>query len=568
METFENIDGKFYEAADKRKDKLVQKMMLDSRKRDIYFRIFKKEKHIDSLEIFLEEIEDRLGALVTGKEMSEIEIDVDSRYLNYKDKRGDVYRQEFIAFRLFDPFLFEKDGIVRYTYFEIYFDDYIMGVIIKKSTYSSNQGFSAFDLDQREWAQVKMQMRVWKQLYHVELEEIGNLSSRSKQLLKFFEKNIREIKKDNSKDLVEKLFSIKQFWIFISYLTMVQMIPMLEKSERPFFTMNLYADENIGAEFLEKMRLYLATFNFSTKKCDEGHIIYTKKFTDLENQYSISNCCLLHNTSEKSVEYAMKILNELASESNQPDDYPLRRTPIIVGGNWIDNSAVFNLEIQTKEFVSEEIRDEELLGRILEMFLNNLKTQLQVKPALHEDDSDILKAYRAQLSEVIKNEKKDWEEWSREERIQLLPAEYLKLAIWMSVLLGCKGKRRRYLEDSLLEIEENCKKNWASISDFLKELIESDFPEKQPKSVEEASEEPFIKDHEGKRVIVLTNDWLGKKSKELNLGTASEVKRLLKQKGLLLTNSGEKALDKNFTFGNASLRACAIIVEKLKKETF
>jgi len=173
MIDFEDLHEKFYEKAEERKDKLIKNMLTNTQEQEVFTCTFSKIKHLDS---FLKLIEEKTASMQNNQSISLSKMDHHEYWVDYKVGKDSPYHADYLCFHLFDLYRIKENNVIRYVYFEIYFDEYILGALMKKSAFnSSDRAFSPYDLDRREWAQAKLQMRMWKQIYRVPTIEIDEL---------------------------------------------------------------------------------------------------------------------------------------------------------------------------------------------------------------------------------------------------------------------------------------------------------------------------------------------------------------------------------------------------------
>lgn len=109
-----------------------------------------------------------------GTENSITEFSEYPPYVSFKLRNGTPVFSDYICVEYFRLYLIApgSEGLKRYTYFEIYYDEYIVTCLMDVATFQRNGAMDCLDMDAKEWTYAKQQLKLWNQVIYPEVEEL------------------------------------------------------------------------------------------------------------------------------------------------------------------------------------------------------------------------------------------------------------------------------------------------------------------------------------------------------------------------------------------------------------
>lgn len=250
-----------------------------------------------------------------------------------------------------------KAFIKRYTYFEIYYDRYIVSCLMDLPTFHKNGPFESLDMDPAEWAHAKLQLKLWNKLLRPELEDFDEITDIiSSDLANPFDERLSQYgESDVPAESLQYPQHDKIIWPLLTYLHLMQILPILPKKQIPCCMIN-YVYPGKYKDFAEQLASYLA-------QCLDTDPITTMPLSQSSNYFRRSDerdkpgaaepyLFLLERISSSQLHEAITDLEDYKrSRFRKWDTHPfLNAVPICVGENPIPNSLVINIHVP-KDFV-------------------------------------------------------------------------------------------------------------------------------------------------------------------------------------------------------------------------
>ena len=280
----------------------------------------------------------------------------------FQVRKGKQHICDFVCveYARFQQISSNRDSILRYTYFELYFENCIVSCLANMATLRSNGGFSALDLDAAGWASAKQQMLYWNNLFYPDLEMLSKppriLTPALCDRFTYWEQNA------NLRDRARNILEIQErestcyqsddniVWPLVTYLALIQLLPILPRKLIPAFQINYVCEETILKDFAEKLQHFLTSF------CEldpilNGDIVYTE--VPLSARDAISGASvpyILRVTKNAKKQNTIKEISDFAAMSKKDwASHPfLNRVPIMVSTEEYQNSAVMNIPVKKR----------------------------------------------------------------------------------------------------------------------------------------------------------------------------------------------------------------------------
>lgn len=590
MNDLADIHDDFSDEVAERKDKLIKHMLRKGSGNPVYTKVFSTTKHLDD---FLEKIKQKVneckirGLKVCG-------FDEDDDWVEFKDSKGNIHTSNALYFQYFDLYRIIDQHILRFTYFEIYYDDHIIGVLMRKSKFNSgDQIFNEFDLDRREWAEAKIQMQMWKQLYRLEVEKIDEISPKQKELLKYADET--KIEKSIREKNLQILFQNSKLWVFIAYLVRMQLIPLLQFMRYPSYILNLKFVEDISeSDISRKLRRYISCLGMTNRTLNERQIRVLDSFKEkaVTTNIPAHEIIMVQYKKDEAYAYFCDQLNDLIynQRNNYSTEYPLSQIPILLGQKWIIDSTVINLELSMKDILGELYRTENLQNITLQFKRSLWKLIAESIEKFQQDyylnGSEILRSGIQQLGSNIRKAEEAWKKWRNTQQFQYVPVEYFDMALYLGLMLNGKYNKNDFqesegkdttnaivhLKTQLIDIERELSRAWNSFESFLRDMSRNKdcYNTNKPENKEEFNrlEQPFLmyRNDVGDLIVFPIALFERTVKKQFENCDSHQFIDLAYKKGLLFANSAagdgaQKSL--SIKVGKDTVRVYAFIVSSL-----
>ena len=136
MKTYKNMESEFIDKVKSRRNKLLDMMRNSTQPVDVYTMFKHKPRKLES---FLEEIQSEVDQHPESAFCPK-EFDPENRRICFQGKRqSQVIYADYLAFHFFDLYVANKTTVERYVHFEIYFEDSLLSVLMKKSAYNARE---------------------------------------------------------------------------------------------------------------------------------------------------------------------------------------------------------------------------------------------------------------------------------------------------------------------------------------------------------------------------------------------------------------------------------------------
>lgn len=336
----------------------------------------------------------------------------------FQVRKGKQHTCDFVCveYARFQQISANRDSILRYTYFELYFENCIVSCLANMATLRSNSGFSALDLDAAGWASAKQQMLYWNNLFYPDLEMLskppriltpalcdrftyweqnGNLRDRARNILEILERESTCYQSDDN-----------IVWPVVTYLALIQLLPILPRKLIPAFQINYVCEETILKDFAEKLLHFLTSF-YELDPVVNGNIVYTE--VPLSARDVISGASvpyILRVTKNVKTQNIIREISDFAAMSKKDwASHPfLNRVPIMVSTEEYQDSAVMNIPVKKTDLQSEWYNGTELYSKMSEVFSTlALKSLGKGK----KGKNSIKKRFSALASELKSREEQD-----------------------------------------------------------------------------------------------------------------------------------------------------------------
>lgn len=306
---------------------------------DTYFSIFNCSKHYKAFmsELFAEIKGDTTPQKYTS---TDCQCSVSSgNHVTFLEGVSKQYHAEFLCLYFFDLYQIVNETIRKYVYFELYFDDKTLGVLMRKSKFSSsNLSLPCFDLDRREWAEAKIQMRMWSQYVRPETEEIEEIPVYLEHVIDVLQdakKSTIEKEDTGYQKTIETLFANPFLWPIMAYTGIMSLAPFIPSHYMPSHTLNLYHTDGGNERITQLMRGYLDIFSLVPEATEGEGIIVVNQFKATQYQSSEStlfkfpeqlNLVLFLYSNTAATQDCTKVLHLFADSKrrNKLVSYPLK----------------------------------------------------------------------------------------------------------------------------------------------------------------------------------------------------------------------------------------------------
>lgn len=305
---------------------------------------------------------------------------------------------DFICIEYFRLYHVSEDRtrIHRYSYIECYYDEYVLACIVDSTALKKAGSFPPLSMDQSDWAVAQQQMRLWNQYLLPEIEELPvkqytyspELCERAKYYVKCYQRQSDETYEYPKVD--------DPSWILITYLHLLQMLPLLPKKSVPIYYLNFVCEKQENREVLaEKMRAFLSEY-FRKDPIIRGSILITEKLLSKEMDKGSDYAWpyIFQVKKPKDLELLQNAMNHHAMADKIRKDHPLKNyVPICINDRYVADSTALNIPVVDVEKISWNIEVlggmKEKLGQILDMCLKKIPKS-QIRQILKQNKKAVL----------------------------------------------------------------------------------------------------------------------------------------------------------------------------------
>lgn len=338
-----------YANVKKRKEKLQKKLLKidrDSWNKVIPISKVSKEYDVEELVDFLQQYQQVDG----------FEIDEDSSRVLLPGKKGNTIC-DFICVEYFRLYAVSEDKteIQRFSYFELYYDQYVFSCIADANMLKRPMLFPALNFESSDWALAQQQMRLWNHYLLPKIEElpiprsIFPVGIKERIHCGVYDVEIYFIAHCTCPDIGNPL------WKVITYIHLLQLLPILPKVTVPWYYLNLVCkNKNDIKVFAEKLRVFLEEYS-AEDPVIKGEVrlsqrLFLEKKSDKESYRAVPYVLVLEKA---------KDINQLLDAFSETDGIKKRRNhpfkdtiPICISDRQIQDSTVLNIDVQDIEKMS------------------------------------------------------------------------------------------------------------------------------------------------------------------------------------------------------------------------
>lgn len=246
----------FYSKVEKRKQKLIQQLKTCDDPEFPLTRVFNQKYSTDKLFDYMRQY----------RPNNENNFCDDPPSISFRANNGTSISCDYLCIELARPFQALRTSIRRYTYFEVYYGDYIFSCLMDFPSFQKATSFPCLDMDTREWAHLKQQLAFWNKIVSPDIEEIEIDSAIPKALSKRLQKYRKFA---NSKEFDHLEHNLPAYpgeegnllWPVATYLSLLQILPVLPNELIPRYAINFVCrDEDTYYILLDKLQQFLENF--------------------------------------------------------------------------------------------------------------------------------------------------------------------------------------------------------------------------------------------------------------------------------------------------------------------
>lgn len=402
---------------------------------EVITKYYKNKDGLTNLEEYIDSIEE--------KDRKIIAINLRNRTLIYKEKQNNIVQAPYICIKYFDGFTHTRENIYRYSFFEFYSIAGILSVLMREPRFTmKNQEFRQFDLNQDEWRQAIKQLNIWgnhiycypvmfnytskPQIYLEEyferIDEEYNNSENS--LIHSWDMRQNEIGSESSELIVEN-------WAFLSYITMIQVLPAIRKKNKRYPYLNLIIDgiEN-GME--NSLKTIVSTLTLRHKKVKEKQIVVTSQTEALFVSKKNNIPRLIVVETDKALNRVTSYIFDREENSNSDTKKAADYYPALISNKWIIDYRYIDYEIKM-ESIARLGKESQLLKKYRNLLDYNLSARFDEDFMVWEDYCDNLIADFKRIKAMCKK-------WWTTNRISMLSSYYIDLLSWFTMTISINPK--------------------------------------------------------------------------------------------------------------------------------
>lgn len=285
-----------------------------------------------------------------------------------------------IEYARFQQISANRDSILRYTYFELYFENCIVSCLADMATLRSTGGFSALDLDAAGWAAAKQQMLYWNKIFYPDLEMLSKpprmLTPALCDRFVYWEENASQ--RDDSHNIFEMYnreltcyrVDDNVVWPMVTYLSLIQLLPILPRKLIPAFQINYVCEETILNDFTEKLSYFLTAF-YEADPVIGGDIVSVE--VPLPDKGVLRGAGVPYILRAGKNTKTQNLIKEISAFAAMPKrewtKHPyLNQVPIMVSTEESQDSVVMNIPVGKEDLQAEWYDGNELYSKMAEVF--------------------------------------------------------------------------------------------------------------------------------------------------------------------------------------------------------
>lgn len=350
-ETFDELfePGNLYDRITERGDKLIDKLMDTDNATLPLIRIYSQRDSTDKVFDFLE---NWVGNYGTENRVTEFSDNPPS--VSFRLKNGATVFSDYICIEYFRLYMIEEENLKRYTYFEIYYDDYIVTCLMDSSTFRKVGAMERLDMDTQEWAYAKMQMKIWNQAIYPELWELGRDSALLQRIEEYHGlMEFDEMWRQRAEPAFAYDAAMGDIWAALAYLCSFQILERLPQRYLPQYAINFVCSNDYFCQlFSDKLTAILSDLfkdDYYIKGNIPLHSDYKQSKARFFSPYYARPYILRIQriSSVRDLLTALDHLSHIRKDKKKWSKHPFRYdVPICVSDKEIVDSAVVNINME------------------------------------------------------------------------------------------------------------------------------------------------------------------------------------------------------------------------------
>lgn len=254
----------------------------------------------------------------------------------------------------------ERTKIQRLTFFECYFEGYVISCIMDVTSMEKSKTFPAMDMDPQDWGRAKQQIRYWNKVIIPKIEEIPQTTyeypKEFRIRMKHFENRVFDMKQRKICDYPDVNSPL---WKIVTYLHMIQLLPIIPKKQIPGYYLNLVCKNQEEKEtFAEKLKIFLEEYYRNDPVLNDMHIfsqILDCQFEETESNAAIPYIVLVDKQNE--LRQLKSKFNQYVFEIQNRKTHPFRRwIPVLINEHPILDSTAMNVMIKDMDIIDWDVR--------------------------------------------------------------------------------------------------------------------------------------------------------------------------------------------------------------------
>lgn len=246
----------------------------------------------------------------------------------------------------------DRTQMRRYSYFECYYDRYVLSCIMDLSEITRTSAFQPLDMDKSDWGHAQQQMKLWNKVLPPDIEE---LPIEDYEFSTEMRKRMIACSRRRT-CAYEEIYENSQIfpdindpqWMVLSYLLKMQILPLLPKRSVPKYYINLVCKNKTDRDmFAEDLKKFLSEY-FKTDPLIQGEVILSSLLLNkpITPENNAVKPYVFVPEKTKDVEQLQNIMNAYVMEDGKRKSHPFKAyVPICVSDKQILDSTALNIPI-------------------------------------------------------------------------------------------------------------------------------------------------------------------------------------------------------------------------------